>query len=501
YTDENIQAIKDMAIGMGESLEYIETSLRYAFVGYATTEDAGIAQADYDDTVASILDPETTLSSLLTTYPGITGIIPNMSSYISKLADDEAIVANAVSACDTAMASSDSFTWAQISAIVDPIMETNSMLVGGMTIDEVKEYVMPGGTVDFGRALELLNGGGITITVPSGSGLLSDISDFAGDYTAKVVIENFSYGSIGPMNVNVNMQTATSVVPVYLNACNNGLKGATVSAAEGSNTITDYYGYAIDLAFRTNAENSNLLLQTDPAQRIYDDSESLLTQGGGSYMKFTTSAGLSATKMVKLMSGIRVVFMDSDQTVLAIAALDTSIGKESYVELSADDKTETGMFAYLNGSNSDYQYSDLIDYSTYEALPEESSVIFDTENGEIFAKLYLYQYSMTLNSNNDKTGGLTIGLKQSDSVITPLRQDIPERVTALVYLDGSVVNNSMVAADAIQSMTGVLNLQFASDAVLIPAENSALRNISNGSEEEPEPADPGQGGDDPGQGG
>ena len=48
-------------------------------------------------------------------------------------------------------------------------------------------------------------------------------------------------------------------------------------------------------------------------------------------------------------------------------------------------------------------------------------------------------------------------------------------VTALVYLDGKVVDNSSVAANAAQSMTGTLNLQFSSDAILKPAEITSLR--------------------------
>ena len=492
YTTDDIQAVKDLAIGLGSSLESIETSIRYAFAGYITTEDAAIAQADYDAALAAILDPETSLTSLLNTYPGIINIIPFMSDYITKLAADQTKINNCIAACDAK--TGDSFTWDEIDALVDPLLVTNNMLLGGMTIEEAKETLRDeNGGVDMSAAINLVMGG-INLVVPSGSGVLSDISDFAGNYTANVTIEGFTYGEYGPMNISATMATQTSVSPVYLTACGNGLKGATVSSASGSNAITDYYGYAIDLAFRTNAETSNLLLQTESMQRIYDDGNAVLTQGGGSYMKFTTGAGLSATKMVKLMSGIRVVFMDADQNVCAIAALDCTLGKDSYVELTADEKTETGMFAYLNGSASSYQNSDLITYDQYQLLPDNSTVVFNTLTGEITAKLYLYTFSMTLNSNEDKTGGITLGTKIVNPVITPLVQDVAKRITAVVYLDGSVVNNSMVAADALQSMTGVLNLQFSSDATLIPMENSALRSIEDETETEAEPG----GGDEPG---
>ena len=50
----------------------------------------------------------------------------------------------------------------------------------------------------------------------------------------------------------------------------------------------------------------------------------------------------------------------------------------------------------------------------------------------------------------------------------------PEDVVIL-DLDGKVVDNSSVAANAAQSMTGTLNLQFSSDAILKPAEITSLR--------------------------
>ena len=63
----------------------------------------------------------------------------------------------------------------------------------------------------------------------------------------------------------------------------------------------------------------------------------------------------------------------------------------------------------------------------------------------------------------------------ASNAITKLVQDSPKAVTAVVYIDGSVVTNATVAANAQYSMTGKLNLQFSSDATLMPAQNSALR--------------------------
>ena len=102
----------------------------------------------------------------------------------------------------------------------------------------------------------------------------------------------------------------------------------------------------------------------------------------------------------------------------------------------------------------------------------------------VTAKLYLYEFSMTTKDDTDaegtvtgshQTGAITIGKQIASPAITALEADVPMIVTALVYLDGSVVNNSMVAASALQSMTGTLNLQFSSSATLMPAQNTDLQ--------------------------
>lgn len=475
YTVADVQAIRALAVGLQSSLEDIETALRYAFAGYITTGNVVTSDA-YPGALANILNPDTTLESLQSTYTGIGSLIPGIATYISKLSTDQTTVSTAISNCDTNIATGGTFTWEQISAIVFPLVDTTKMTVGGKTITELKEFVKDeNGNINFSAVFELVQGG-INISVPTGSGILSDISDYAGDYSAKVTVKNFSYGPVDSMDVTANMSTATTANPVYLTACNNALRGASVSTANGSNAITDYYGYAIDLAFRTNAESSNLLLQTTPENRVYEgDNTNAALQGGGSYMTFTTGASLSATKMVKLMSGIRVVLMDRDQNVLAIAALDCTLGQNVYTVLSDEEKASTGMWAYLDGSASSYQKSDLIDEATYKALPATSQVTFDKTTGTVTAKLYLYSFELAKNGKGSYTGATKIVQKRADAVITALEQDVIQQVTVLVYLDGSVVNNSMVAANSAQSMSGKLNLQFASSADLIPAENTDLR--------------------------
>ena len=92
----------------------------------------------------------------------------------------------------------------------------------------------------------------------------------------------------------------------------------------------------------------------------------------------------------------------------------------------------------------------------------------------MYDRVGLYRGKKSLCCVNNSKRHLTKRFMASNA-ITKLVQDSPKAVTAVVYIDGSVVTNATVAANAQYSMTGKLNLQFSSDATLMPAQNSALR--------------------------
>ena len=500
FTKEDVANIKKLAEDIEKSLDQIEAGLRQAYAGYVATAASGVTADNYQTALDEINNTETALTALAGKYANAISNGVKLSEYVAKLDQMRADVNSAKDKCDKEPANAKDYTWSEISGIVQPLVNIDSMTVGGKRVNDLKkELKNEDGSINFNAAFNLLQGGGITITVPTGSGLLSDIADFAGDYTAKVKVENVTVGTIGTVSPVVTMETATTENPAILTKCSNALAASElIEVTSGSNTITDFYGYAIDLAFRTNAEGSHLQLQTEPVNRIYNDGSSAneALQGGGSYMTFATQAGLSATKMVKLMNGIRVVFMDKQQKVLGIAKLDTTLARDDYTVISDEFRTQNGIdakyHAYLTGLNREgsltYQKSDLITKEDYDALlPGNGAVIFDTASNTVSARLYIYKYSLTMADTVDEngeitgqhlTGGLTIGNKADNANITALDADIPQVVTALVYLDGSVVNNSMVAASALQSMTGTLNLQFSSDVTLMPAQNTELRDGS-----------------------
>lgn len=278
--------------------------------------------------------------------------------------------------------------------------------------------------------------GGIEVEMLDGSGLFAYIGKVAGNYSASDKIEvtfgefKFTKNADGTGGIQATLKTNaapdTTVKTGYL---------GNLSAANATNTtnyITDTYGYIIDLAVRTNATNSNLLLASDGVQRVYNDGEvtNQETMGAGSTMTFKAVKDkdnndvLSEAQVSELMKTIRVVFFNPDNgTIYGIAAIDSVAGS---------DEGYTG-------------------------------------------KLVLKKYEI-----NTTTGVMTLTAKEDGTdvekaTLMALQQNTATKISVLVYLDGDMVDNSMVA-NAAQSITGSLNLQFKSDATLVPMENSALRN-------------------------
>lgn len=283
---------------------------------------------------------------------------------------------------------------------------------------------------------------GVTINMADDSGLFAYIATVNTNYSASEYIgmdfagltipknEN-SAGVLVTMNTTVKQfdQTVTTEIGQITPA--NDVQGVT-------DYITDTYGYIIDLAFRTNASGSHLKLATDGMQRIYngtgeDASTNTETMGAGSTMTFTSAKDgdkdvMSDAEIMNLMGAIRVVFFDPGDgtgnnggTIYGIASLD---------EIKVDgDKGVTGKLTLKDA---------------------------DFANGVMNLK-----NKDTAGADNDKLMALT--------------QNTAARMSVLVYLDGDKVDNSMVA-NAEQSITGSLNLQFASSAPLKPMQNSALKN-------------------------
>ena len=360
-----------------------------------------------------------------------------------------------------------SYSYTEITTVVNMLINKANATVGGVknpSKDKAQEIINN----------MTANNMVLVVEMESGSGIYADIAELVGDYTAAGLKVHVKYNAL-EMDVTTNMSTkvvteATNTTLPKIPKLNVGSAPAATLDASVKPLLTDHFGYALDFGFRTNAAASDLLLQTEGIQRVYSGEGGATadkTQGGGSYMQFTTSntTNFSVDELRALMSALRVVFVEpnisTDNTVtynvLGVAAAD--------ITAATDDNGAT--YTYTGGT-----------------LLKNGAVISDTASDAekaaadgLKANLYLYNYtydagtsSITLDGKKVKAEGNT-----PDNTLTALTQNVGKKVTAIVYLDGDVVDNTMVA-NAQNSMTGMLNLQFASSATLKPMDNTGMRN-------------------------
>lgn len=356
----------------------------------------------------------------------------------------EGINTSLTSAAGVLPASGDT-NYVTIKTAVDALVNPDKMVVGGVEVSKIDDaQAGTNGYLSKADAISAIlsyftQNGRVDMVMKDGSGVYAELAELVGNYTASGLTIDVSIDGMNVPGVPIAMSTEVTD-PNQVGALS---VGDVPDADVGENTvIADTYGYAIDFGFRTNAAGSNLMLQTKAAQRVYGESEYLATQGGGSYLEFRSANTdtFSVAEIRALMSAIRVVFVDDTGSVLGVAAADITSNTEA-----------DGTVTYTGGT--------------------ELSPTAGGKDGGLQATLALYNYTIT--ALEGEGAKLTLGKKLTDNTLTALTQNVAKKVSAIVYLDGDLVDNTMVA-NAQTSMTGALNLQFSSDATLVPMDNSAL---------------------------
>lgn len=428
YTKAEVEALNSLLAKLRTSKQNLEKALINSLVALSASEGVGsqelytavsnAAKAE-DATLDTVETAATTTLTKNTEYAAAKAAyaaIGNIPANVTASEDSEGVGTN---------------DWSAIGTTISAIVNSEKITLNGKTVKEIKSMSNLNDLIALANNAKLEMG--------ADSGIYYKIATLVGNVG----------GSIGDMPVKYNGSTI-EMKDVYMKTTFSdtakmktlGLKlselSVLASATSGDTVkvVNDLYGFAVDLWFRTNASGSNLLLQAEATNRIYSTGGSSEAMGGGSTYTFTLpsdSIGLEAAK--RLAACIRVVFTDREGKILGVAGLDTTTVSES-----AADGGETEYTCNLVMMN----YS--VDKVAAEGADEE--------------------YKLTVNEK--KTG-------TDAAVITALNQNTATRISAYVYLDGDVVDNSMVAATTTPSMTGTLNLQFASDATLKPMDYSPLK--------------------------
>ena len=452
---EEIAVLKSLITKLQESNTAISESMKSAMlVVLASTTREKLSDEKWEIAagLAKTNDLRTFVNLIASDYTGV-AIPSDVNSIIGKY---EAIQAK-IDAASAALPASGDGVWGNIKASVTNLLNASGIEVGGYTISEIKTAYGTGDEGGVGMAsatvkdlISKMNSGDLSYTFTSG--IFADIAELTGDYTSSMAfpedttVEGLDLSILGSKPVIVDGDnTGADLGDITLLLQGEGFvaPGADANAIQ---PLTDTYGYVIDLLFRTNATESNLLLQTEAANR-YMDGAVEETEGNGSNFTFTFNGELdSAEKINKLAKGIRVVFFDPDGgTILGVATLDIANG------VLAGDVYKVGL-KLLN-----------------EQVEVESTVTYGEGNETTVTTVTTAGYKF------DSEGKLVIAADatyKTDRVLCGLTANEKTAISALVYLDGDVIDNA--AAAVTTELQAKVNLQFASSAELKPMENADL---------------------------
>ena len=308
--------------------------------------------------------------------------------------------------------------------------------------------------------IDLDNNGKETVVVKLGKDNISSLMSANGKdrnvYVYDGILKNFEQLAVSPAHrLNGNAACTVKIkavmsITVYGHAYTKAEGNATfqvganntMNQARNSTTANmvgvDTYGMVLDLWFRTNAEQTCLtlegaavkdtetgtILRYDGVNRIWGktDQSGVLTtesttQGGGSCYVYYADNPDDMNRSLRLLRAMRVTFVDQKGEELATAEMDT----ENYYAV----------------------------------------------NGRITVPLVLDPTTKTTYTYKNDLNEDVLG-----RAITTLYTDQPQRISAIVYLNGNdLTNDDVLAANEIQ---GQLNVQFGSSAALKSIGNNEL---------------------------
>ena len=488
YTYAQVENMKAIAVGIQSSLNSIVSAYANAIVAAAAADTTNVTDEQLS-LLNSTLSGMTNATSLLTA-------VGNFATVPQKYTDD----LQDLEAAQT--------TVAQSIAMANGLLEGNTTKAEFGNDPAVSDYndndVADTTDITNGMASPLVGGKAglkaydsnheeVTISVSDinklineakyiyiGAGAVNTVASYTGTFK---ITEALGIGVYAGVNGNADGVTEVNKL-ADVTATVNGL---SPDFGEGTANISDFYGYIIDFAFRTNAANSNLLLQTEAVNRVYSNAEgeNLATMGSGSFGAFDYT-GLTFEQGKNLLESYRVVFFNpADGAIYGIAKfgdIPTAATEGSTIitgKLQLMTSTTTvgkytlGQDAYevetaaAEGTEATYKLK--ADFKVGEEVPSADNCTNYVATG-LTAAAYGELATTTVKADDVTTDSFTGG-----NTLTSLPQNTAKNVSVLVYLDGNNIDNAAVNAVGTSGSLD-LNIQFASDANLVPMENSALKN-------------------------
>lgn len=297
--------------------------------------------------------------------------------------------------------------------------------------------------------------------------------------------------------------------------------------AEPDLIAKDSYGFAVDFWVRTNAASSyltlegNVLTETEDIDvkgkdsdgnevQLYtmtvelESSETGSGQGGGILDSLNTvSFDVYPSAFDEQDNPTEWRFADSHQVVTAeslglaegaeipeprkkVTQVENIIGFEGENRVwNGDEHSLLSVSSTTQGSGSCYTFyaETPADQQRSLNLLKSMKVAFVSGDGELLtiANMDTERYyasagkvTVPLVLDTTKSQAITVLDGETKYAITSLEQNVPKRITAIVYLDGANLTNEDVLAAA--DIQGQMNIQFGSSAALVPLDNETLYN-------------------------
>lgn len=310
-----------------------------------------------------------------------------------------------------------------------------------------------------------------------------------------------------PATVKANIQTTA---PRDYNLFNNDMiysKGLNDGSYKGGVAVAeDTYGLAIDLWVRTNAPASYLVLEGN----VLTEPEDVLVYGtdaqGNQVQLYTVNITVEAEDGTTSNFAVDVYPVEQDDKSIVwyraenhapmtaeelgdteptpkIETVHNVIGYEGDNRVWGDN-SEMSVDATTQGSGSCYvYYADTPeDQARSLKLLEAFNVAFVDEEGKLIGeaimdteRFYASNGRVIVPLMLDPGSCISLGENyegEQTYALTALEQNVPTRITAIVYLDGTKLTNQEVLAAA--DIQGKLNIQFGSSEAMIPIDNEDL---------------------------
>ena len=501
----------------GGIFDQIETAYMQYVLAYAASAQTGTEDLAWSYVKSLVEDDGATINSVIegienpTGYDGSPITIPDAVK--NGIAAFNATVAKVDSTSEptgakqklAALGTKDEYSWEDISPVLNALANPTAMEINGIKAGEINQD----GNID-ALINSVIGGKGVNVVIASGGGVYADIAEQTANFQADVKIQEITYAgkTFGPVDAKMKTNAPT---PSVLDRI--GTAGAPASGATGSVPISDMYGYIIDMAFRTNAASSNLVLQQQAIDRIYKENTEGVevaeetTMGHGANMTFASvNPSFDNEKVKDLMRAIRVVFFNPDDgTIIKYAKLNvdaattTADGAVKADIILCDLSTGADQEIFYTGTETDTEnggitytiyYTDSSKTTPFCRSYKETVDSAEVEKWQVYdnatSTYGTAQETKPENIPSETVAGKDTLVPAADQKIMALTQNTATKLSVLVYLDGEEIGNEDVASNGSKSVTGTMNLQFSSDGNLTPMNYTPLMNQGTTSESEGE---------------